>query len=75
LRGKRYGIRRRKNVRDWLYVIDHRRAIEAVLAKGKVGETYCVGGMTRDVSNLEVIKMIPKNGKKMSHILSREGSS
>ncbi len=47
-----------KNVRDWLYVEDHCRAIEAVLAGGKTGETYCVGGMTRDISNLEVVKRI-----------------
>ena len=45
-------------VRDWLYVEDHCRAIETVLEKGKIGETYCVGGMTKGISNLEVIKMI-----------------
>lgn len=45
-------------VRDWLYVEDHCRAIDLVLKKGKVGETYCVGGMTKDISNLEVIKKI-----------------
>jgi len=42
-----------KNVRDWLYVEDHCRAIEAVLLKGKVGETYCVGGLTHDINNLK----------------------
>lgn len=47
-----------KNVRDWLYVEDHCRAIEAVLEKGNVGETYCVGGMSGDVSNREVIDKI-----------------
>lgn len=45
-------------VRDWLYVEDHCRAIDLVLKKGKVGETYCVGGMTRDISNIKVVKMI-----------------
>jgi len=45
-------------VRDWLYVEDHVRAIETVLQKGKNGETYCIGGMTQDVSNLEAVKMI-----------------
>lgn len=49
-----------KNVRDWLYVEDHARAIDAVLTKGVIGETYCVGGLTRDISNLEVVKMILK---------------
>ncbi len=45
-------------VRDWLYVRDHCRAIETVLLRGQIGETYCVGGMTDEVSNLEVAKMI-----------------
>jgi len=47
-------------VRDWLYVADHCRAIDSVLNKGKVGETYLVGGNTQDISNLEVIKKILK---------------
>ncbi len=33
-----------KNIRDWLYVLDHCRAIDLVLEKGKLGETYNVGG-------------------------------
>jgi dTDP-glucose 4,6-dehydratase len=45
-------------VRDWLYVEDHCRAIDLVLQKGKVGETYCVGGLTDDINNLGVIKKI-----------------
>jgi len=45
-------------VRDWLYVEDHCRAIEVVLTRGKIGETYCVGGLTTDISNLEVVKKI-----------------
>lgn len=48
-------------VRDWLHVEDHARAIEAVLLKGKEGETYCVGGLVKDgkeINNLEVVKEI-----------------
>jgi dTDP-glucose 4,6-dehydratase len=45
-------------VRDWLHVEDHCRAIEAVLEKGQPGATYCVGGMTEQVSNEEVAKKI-----------------
>lgn len=45
-------------VRDWLYVEDHCRGIEAVLLKGKVGETYCLGGLTGDMNNLVVVKKI-----------------
>lgn len=49
-----------KQVRDWLYVEDHCRAIESVLQKGKAGETYCVGGLglTEEINNLEVVKKI-----------------
>ncbi|MBP7768621.1 dTDP-glucose 4,6-dehydratase [Candidatus Woesebacteria bacterium] len=47
-----------KYVRDWLYVQDHCSAIDAVLTTGRLGETYVVGGMTKDVSNLELTKMI-----------------
>jgi dTDP-glucose 4,6-dehydratase len=47
-----------KYVRDWLYVEDHCRAIEAVLKKGKMGETYLVGGLTKDINNLQVCRML-----------------
>lgn len=46
------------NVRDWLYVQDHCRAIDAVLMRGSVGETYCIGGLTKDIDNLTVVKKI-----------------
>jgi dTDP-glucose 4,6-dehydratase len=49
-----------KNIRDWLYVEDHIRAIELILDKGKIGETYLVGGMHKGISNLEVVKRILK---------------
>ena len=49
-----------KNVRDWLYVEDHVRAIESILKKGKIGETYLVGGMNKGISNYEVVKQILK---------------
>jgi dTDP-glucose 4,6-dehydratase len=45
-------------VRDWLFVDDHCRAIEAVIKKGKNGQTYCVGGMTEDLSNLDLVKKL-----------------
>lgn len=47
-------------VRDWLFVIDHCRAIALILQKGKPGETYCIGGMTEDVSNLDLVRLILK---------------
>ncbi|MGV8944472.1 dTDP-glucose 4,6-dehydratase [Thermomonas sp.] len=46
-----------KNVRDWLYVGDHVAAIRAVLAGGRVGETYNVGG-DAEMQNIEVVHTI-----------------
>lgn len=46
-----------ENVRDWLYVMDHCRAIDLILEKGQIGETYCIGG-GQEKSNLETVKMI-----------------
>ncbi|HCS78360.1 TPA: dTDP-glucose 4,6-dehydratase [Patescibacteria group bacterium] len=45
-------------VRDWLYVEDHCRAIELILKHGVAGETYCVGGMTENISNRQIISKI-----------------
>ena len=46
-----------KNVRDWIYVKDHCKAIDLILHKGKIGEVYNVGGNS-EKSNLEVVKTI-----------------
>jgi dTDP-glucose 4,6-dehydratase len=58
LRGKRlpvYGDG--KNIRDWLYVTDHCEAIRQVLHKGRVGQTYNIGGHS-EKTNLEVVSEI-----------------
>ena len=47
------------NVRDWLYVDDHCRAIELILQKGKEGETYGIGSqLEKEYNNLEVVKLL-----------------
>lgn len=46
-----------QNIRDWLYVEDHCRAIELILKKGKLGETYNVGGGA-ELTNLVLIQLI-----------------
>ena len=46
-----------KNVRDWLYVDDHAEALEVILTKGRVGETYNVGGDC-ELMNNEVVASI-----------------
>jgi dTDP-glucose 4,6-dehydratase len=46
-----------KNIRDWLYVEDHCRAIECVIAKGQIGEVYNVGG-NEEKQNIEVVNTL-----------------
>ena len=46
-----------KNIRDWLYVKDHCEAIRLVLAKGRVGETYNIGGHN-ERNNLTIVKTV-----------------
>lgn len=64
-------------VRDWLYVEDHCRAIEAVLLKGKVGETYCVGGQMEETNNLDVTRkvlaLLGKDESWIEHVADRPG--
>lgn len=45
------------NIRDWIHVEDHCAGIEAVLSKGKIGETYCLGG-NAERTNIDVVKKI-----------------
>ncbi len=46
-----------RNIRDWLYVTDHCRALRAVLAAGKPGETYNIGGRN-ELENISVVRTI-----------------
>ncbi|MGJ8648984.1 MAG: dTDP-glucose 4,6-dehydratase [Opitutaceae bacterium] len=46
-----------ENIRDWLYVTDHAEALYTVLTKGRLGETYNIGG-NNEQTNLDLIKMI-----------------
>ena len=45
------------NVRDWLYVEDHCKAIDLILHKGRVGEVYNVGGHN-EMRNIDIVKLI-----------------
>lgn len=47
------------NVRDWLYVVDHARAIDLIFHKGKIAETYNIGGFN-EWKNIDLIKIIVK---------------
>ena len=46
-----------KNIRDWLYVQDHAKAIDLIFHKGKNGETYAVGG-NNEIRNIDLVEMI-----------------
>jgi len=48
-----------KNIRDWIHVDDHNRGIDFVIKKGKIGETYCLGGDS-ERGNLEITELILK---------------
>ena len=64
------------NVRDWLYVKDHCRAIDLIIHKGRVGEVYNVGGHN-EMKNIDIVKLICKKlGKPESlitHVTDRKG--
>ena len=65
-----------ENVRDWLYVEDHCRAIDLIIHRGKVGEVYNVGGHN-EKRNIDIVKIICHElGKPESlivHVEDRKG--
>ncbi len=64
------------NVRDWLYVEDHCKAIDLIIRKGTVGEVYNIGGHN-EMKNIDIVKLIcEKLGKPESlitHVTDRKG--
>lgn len=46
-----------ENIRDWIYVDDHNAGVDIIIKKGKIGETYCLGG-GNELTNLELTKEI-----------------
>ena len=65
-----------ENVRDWLYVEDHCRAIDLIIHKGRDGEVYNVGGHN-EMKNIDIVKIICKElGKPESlitYVTDRKG--
>ena len=64
------------NVRDWLYVEDHCRAIDLILQKGRIGEVYNVGGHN-EMRNIDIVKLIIRElGKSedlITYVTDRKG--
>lgn len=61
-----------ENVRDWLYVVDHARAIDTIFHEGKVADTYNIGGFN-EWKNIDLIKVIIKTVDKL--LGNQEGTS
>lgn len=64
------------NVRDWLYVEDHCRAIDLILQKGRIGEVYNVGGHN-EMRNIDIVKLIihelGKSEDLITYVTDRKG--
>ncbi len=64
------------NVRDWLYVEDHCRAIDLILEKGRIGEVYNVGGHN-EMRNIDIVRLIlrelGKSEELIAHVSDRKG--
>ena len=64
-------------VRDWLFVEDHCRAIDDVIQKGKLGETYLVGGLTADLNNLQIVhqvlQILGRDDSEIEYVTDRPG--
>jgi dTDP-glucose 4,6-dehydratase len=56
------------NVRDWIYVIDHNKAIDIVFKKGRAGEVYNIGA-SNEMPNIEIVKLILKHLKKSEDLI------
>ncbi len=61
-----------ENIRDWLYVNDHARAIDLIYHKGKLGDTYNIGGFN-EWKNIDLIKVLIKTVDKL--LERKEGAS
>ena len=61
-----------ENVRDWLYVVDHARAIDLIFHEGKVAETYNIGGFN-EWKNIDIIKVVIKTVDRL--LGNEEGAS
>lgn len=63
-------------VRDWLYVEDHCRAIDLIIHQGKIGETYCIGG-NAETENIVIVKklleLLGKDESSIEYVKDRAG--
>lgn len=64
------------NIRDWIHVYDHNEAVDLILHKGKIGETYCIGGDS-EISNIDItlllLREFGKGDEMIEHVEDRKG--
>lgn len=65
-----------KNIRDWIYVDDHNAGVEAIIKKGRIGETYCLGGGNERM-NIEItrniLELMGKGDELIEYVKDRKG--
>ena len=77
LAGKKLPVYGRgENIRDWVHVLDHNRAVAAIIERGTVGETYCIGGNS-ERTNLTIVtsilKLLGKSEELIEYVTDRPG--
>lgn len=65
-----------QQIRDWIHVSDHNRGVEAIILRGRMGETYCLGG-NNQTSNLalttKLIALLGKDESSIEYVTDRPG--
>ncbi|PIT95162.1 dTDP-glucose 4,6-dehydratase [Candidatus Falkowbacteria bacterium CG10_big_fil_rev_8_21_14_0_10_39_9] len=65
-----------QNIRDWIYVDDHNRGVDFIIHKGKIGETYCLGG-NNELTNMkitqDILKIMGKGEESIEYVTDRLG--
>ena len=65
-----------KNIRDWIYVDDHNAGVDAIIKKGRLGETYCLGG-GNELANIDItkkiLKLMDKGEEMIEYVKDRKG--
>ena len=65
-----------KNIRDWIYVDDHNAGVDAIIKKGKIGGTYCLGGAS-ELTNMQltqkILNLMDKGEDMIEYVSDRPG--
>ncbi len=65
-----------ENIRDWIHVDDHNRGVEMIIKKGKIGETYCLGGASERTNmeiTREILSLMKKGEDRIEYVEDRKG--